>query len=125
MKRGAFIIGLVMMLTGIYFFWMYLDILWNGDFIDSLVLWIVSLVIGTILISLGPGVMVWAYASSYEASYKQIAKLTEWQFVQIPVKCSECGNDLSIRTLEWIGDDEARCPFCSKDIEIRTSRSFA
>jgi hypothetical protein len=69
-------------------------------------------------------VMVWAYASSYERSYKQIANLTEWQFVQIPMQCPECGNELSVRSLEWIGDDEARCPFCSKDLEIRTSRSF-
>ena len=124
MKRGAFIAGLAMLLVGIYSFYIYFRILWVGDFIENLTLWIITLVAGTMLISFGPGVMIWAYASSLESSYRQIAKQREWQVVQIPLQCSDCENEISIRSLEWIGDEEARCPYCSKDLEIRTSRSY-
>ncbi|TFG31073.1 hypothetical protein EU528_07130 [Candidatus Thorarchaeota archaeon] len=97
----------------------------SGDFVEQLYLWIVTLVIAILLISFGPGVMAWAYASSFQASYRQIAKQKQWQVIQIPLECSECGNEITLRSLEWIGDDEARCPFCSKDLEIRSSRSYA
>ena len=124
-RRIPFIIGIIMIIAGIFFFWWYFQILWYGDFIENLWLWIISLIIGTLLISLGPGVIAWSYASSYRSSYKTIAKQKEWQVIQVPMKCPECQKEISIRSLEWIGDDEARCPFCSNDLEIRSSRSFS
>ena len=54
----------------------------------------------------------------------KITKQKQWQVIQLPLKCSECQNEISVRSLEWIGDDEARCPFCSNDLEIRTSRTY-
>ncbi|TFG98811.1 hypothetical protein E4H12_04910 [Candidatus Thorarchaeota archaeon] len=124
MRKVPFIIGVLMILLGVYAFWYYFQILIYGDFIEQLYLWIASLVVALLLISFGPGVIVWAYATSYQTSYKQIAKQKEWQVLQIPLKCSECQNEISVRSLEWIGDDEARCPFCSKDLEIKSSRSY-
>ncbi|TFH08078.1 MAG: hypothetical protein E4H14_07170 [Candidatus Thorarchaeota archaeon] len=124
MRKVPFIIGVLMILVGIYSFWWYFQILMSDEFIEQLYLWIAALVIAILLISCGPGLMAWAYVSSYQSSYKRIAKQKEWQIIQIPLKCAECGNDISFRSLEWIGDDEARCPFCSKDLEIRSSRSY-
>jgi hypothetical protein len=124
MRKVPFIIGLIMILVGIYSFWLYFDILWNGSLIDDLAMWITTLVIAILFVSFGPGVIAYAYASSYQSSYKTIAKQKQWQVIQIPLKCPECQNEISIRSMEWIGDDEARCPFCSKDLEIRTSRSY-
>jgi len=125
MRRVPFIIGIIMIVVGIFFFWWYIQILWYGDFLENLWLWILSLVVGILLISFGPGVMVWAYASSLQSSYRTIAKQKEWQVIQIPLRCSECQREISIRSLEWIGEDEARCPYCSNDLEIRSTRSFS
>ncbi|MGY5881137.1 MAG: hypothetical protein RTV31_12855 [Candidatus Thorarchaeota archaeon] len=124
MRKVPFIIGIIMIAVGVYAFWLYFDILWHGDFLENLGLWIVTLVTAILLISFGPGLMAYAYASSYQSSYKTIAKQKQWQVIQIPLKCPECQNEISIRSMEWIGDDEARCPFCSKDLEIRTSRGY-
>lgn len=112
------------MLAGVYSFWWYFQLMMSGEFIEHLYLWIAALVIALLLISFGPGVMTWAYATSYQASYRQIAKQKQWQVIQIPLECSECGNAISVRSLEWIGDEEARCPFCSKDLEIRSNKSY-
>jgi len=124
MRRIPFIIGIAMIVIGVFFFWQYFQILWFGDFLENLWLWIISLVVGILFISLGPGVIAWAYASSLQSSYRTIAKQKEWQIIQIPMKCSECQGEISIRSLEWIGDDEARCPYCSNNLDIRSSRSF-
>ena len=125
MRKVPFIIGIIMIAMGVYAFWLYFDILLNGDFLENLSLWIVTLVAAILLISFGPGLMTYAYASSYQSSYKTITKQRQWQVIQIPLKCPECQNEISIQSLEWISDDEARCPFCSNDLEIRTSRSYA
>jgi len=124
MKRLPFTIGIIMTLVGVYFFWLYFQILIFGDFISNLYLWILSLIVGILLISFGPGVMTWSYATSVQTSFKQIAKQKQWQVIQIPLVCPECGKEISIRSLEWIGDEEARCPFCSKDLDIQSSRSY-
>ena len=124
MRKVPFVIGVLMILMGIYSFWWYFQILMSGEFIEQLYLWIAALVVAILLISFGPAVMAWSFVSSSQSSLKQIAKQQHWQVIQIPLECSECGNAISFRSLEWIGDDEARCPFCSKDLEIRSSRSF-
>ncbi|MFW9844528.1 MAG: hypothetical protein ACFFEV_08125 [Candidatus Thorarchaeota archaeon] len=124
MRKVPFIIGIIMISVGIYAFWLYFDILWNGDFLENLGLWIVTLVTAILLISFGPGLMAYSYASSYQSSIKTIANQKQWQVIQIPLVCPECQNEISFRSLEWIGDDEVRCPFCAKDLEIRTSRSY-
>lgn len=125
MRKVPFIIGVLMIVLGIYSFWWYFQILTSGEFIEQLYTWIATLVIAILLISFGPAVIAWACINSYQSSYKQISDQKQWQVIQIPVECSECGNAISFRSLEWIGDDEARCPFCSKDIEVKSSRSFA
>lgn len=124
MRRVPLAIGIIMLVIGLYFFWLYFQILWFGDFISNLSLWILSLVVGILLISLGPGVIAWSYATSIQTSFKQIAKQSQWQIIQIPLVCPDCGKEISVRSLEWIGDEEARCPFCSKDLDIRSSRSY-
>ena len=123
-RRVPFLLGVIMIIIGLYSFWWYFELLIFGDIIEQLSLWIAALVIAVLLTSFGPGVMVWAYGTSYQSSLKRIAKQNQWQVIQIPLECSECGNAISFRTLEWIGDEEVRCPFCSKDLEIRTSRSY-
>jgi DNA-directed RNA polymerase subunit RPC12/RpoP len=124
MKQGPFAFGIIMILAGVYSFWMYFQILWNGSFMEDIALWIITLVTAIMLISFGPGVIAWSFVTSSESAYRQIAKQKQLQVIQIPLQCSECQNEISIRSLEWIEDDEVRCPFCSKDLEIRTSRSY-
>jgi len=125
MKKVPFAIGVLMMVVGGFLFWYWWDqLMWGDAWMDNLFWWITSLTLGILLISFGPGVIAYAYATSYQSSIKTIAKQKQWQVVQIPVKCSDCQNEISVRSLEWIGDDEARCPYCSKDLEIRTSRSY-
>ena len=123
-RRVPFLLGIIMIVIGVYSFWWYFELLMYGDIIGQFYLWIAALVIAILLTSFGPGIIIWAYATSYQSSYKQIAKQKQWQVIQIPLECSECGNAISFRSLEWVGDDEVRCPFCSKDLEIRTSRSY-
>ena len=124
MKRGAFILGVAMLVIGGYSFWWSMQSLFNMSFMDDWISWIFSLVVGTIFVSLGPGVMVWAYASSYQASYRQNAKQKQWQLIQLPLNCSECSKDISIQSLEWIGDQEARCPYCSNVLEVRINSGY-
>lgn len=125
MRKVPFVIGIIMIILGGYsFWWWWMELMYSDTWIDNLFWWITALTGGILLISFGPGLIAYAYTSSYQSSYKRIAKQKEWQVVQIPLKCPECQNEISIRSLEWIGDDEARCPFCSKDLEIRTSRSY-
>jgi cytochrome c-type biogenesis protein CcmH/NrfF len=124
MRRFPAVIGILMIFAGVYSFLVYFDILWNGNFMNDFALWIVALVAAILLISIGPGVIAYAYASSYQSSFKTIAKQKQWQIIQMPVKCSECQNQISFRSLEWISDDEVRCPFCSNELEIRTSSTY-
>ena len=124
MRKIPFVIGVIMMIVGGWMFVYWMDqLMWGDAWMDDLGLWITSLTVGILLVSFGPGVIAYAYATSYQSSYKTIAKQKQWQVIQLPLKCSECQNEISIRSLEWIGEDEARCPFCSKDLEIRTSRT--
>jgi hypothetical protein len=125
MRKVPFAIGIIMMIAGVFlFWWWWQDLMFDDAWLDNLGWWIASLTGGILLISFGPGVIAYAYATSDQSTYKRIAKQKQWQVVQIPLKCPECQNEISIRSMEWIGDDEARCPFCSKDLEIRTSRSY-
>jgi DNA-directed RNA polymerase subunit RPC12/RpoP len=125
MRKVPFVIGILMMLLGGYLCWWWWDaLMWGDAWIDNLFWWITALTGGVLLISFGPGVIAFAYVTTPESSYKRIAKQREWQVIQVPLRCTECQNEISIRSLEWIGDDDVRCPFCSKDLEIRTSRSY-
>lgn len=125
MRKIPFAIGIIMILAGIYSFWWWWDALMFGDaWLDNLFSWTIALMVGILLISFGPGVIAYAYATSYKSSIKTIAKQKQWQVIQVPLKCPECQNEISIRSLEWIGDEEVRCPFCSKDLEIRISRRY-
>lgn len=117
MKKGEFTIGVAMMVIGIYSFWLMVKM----DFRNNWLLWISALTIGMIFVSIGLSVMVAAYSSSNKRSFKRITKKKQWQVIQLPLECSECGNAISIRSLEWIGEEEVRCPFCSKNLEIRRS----
>ena len=125
MRKVPVAIGVVMMVVGGWMFWYWMTQLMWGDFwLENLAWWITSLTVGILLLSFGPGAIAYGYATSYKSSYKTIAKQKQWQVIQLPLKCSECQNEISVRSLEWIGDDEARCPFCSNDLEIRTSRTY-
>ncbi len=121
MKRGAFIVGLAMLVTGGYLLWWSFQLLFTTTFFDYGILGMLALYSGIILPVVSLGVMLWAYISPNQALYRQIAKQKQWQVIQVPLKCAECGNAISIRSLEWIGEEEVRCPFCSKDLEIRRS----
>ncbi len=113
--------GVGMLITGVFFFWWSMQSLNNNTFLEDTLLWMLALTAGMTLVCIGPSVMLREYASSYQAPYKQIAKQKQWQVIQVPLKCAECGNAISIRSLEWIGEEEVRYPFCSKDLEIKRS----
>ncbi|MCK4567824.1 MAG: hypothetical protein KAU48_11010 [Candidatus Thorarchaeota archaeon] len=117
MKKGEFTVGVAMLVIGIYSLWL----MFTMDFRNNLLLWISAIAIGMIFVSIGPTVMVVAYSSSDKRSFKRITKKKQWQVIQLPLECSECGNTISIRSLEWTSEEEVRCPFCSKDLDIRIS----
>jgi len=121
MSRNQFIKGVGMIVLGVYLLWWYVQSLSNGAFIDDWLFWMCVLIVGSILFSFGPCEIVLAYTSSHQVSNRQIVKQKQWQVTQLPLECSECGKEISIRSVEWIGEDEARCPFCSKNLEIRMS----
>ena len=79
--------------------------------------WTIYLVLGIVLVSVGPGVIVWALVSRYRTAYGQ----TQWQVIRLPLVCPECSHTIEVHGLEWIGPDEARCPFCSYELDVRKS----
>ena len=118
MVKASYIFGLGMLLVGGYLFLQSMVIIMTGDILDSWVTWTVYLTFGIILISIGPGVIVWTYTKSYQETYNRLANQTQWQTIQIPKTCSSCGNEIEVHSLEWIGPDEARCPYCSNELEV-------
>ena len=121
MKRGALALGLVMLLIGCYFFIVSMIMIMTDSIIDNWMTWTLYLTIGILLISFGPGVMVWAYTQSHLASFQETHQ-NSWMIIQIPQRCPRCENELEAYNLEWIGPSEARCPYCSNEIEVRISK---
>ena len=81
------------------------------------IMWTIYLTIGIILISLGPGIIAWAFVDKHQTTYG----LGQWQVIQLPRTCPECKHALEIHSLEWTGPEEARCPFCTSQLQIRKS----
>ena len=121
MGKRSYIIGILMLLVGGYLFLQSMAIIMTGSILDSWMTWTLYLTFGIILVSFGPGVIVWSYTKNYQAAYRSLANQTQWQMVQLPKTCTSCGNEIEIHSLEWIGPNEARCPFCSNEIEVITS----
>ncbi|TFG31954.1 hypothetical protein EU527_11235 [Candidatus Thorarchaeota archaeon] len=122
MNRGILIIGLIMLFIGSYMFLNSLLTITTGHIFDNWMTWTLYLSIGIILVSIAPGVLVWSYTKDIEKSHKKLLNQPSWQMIQIPLLCSSCHNEITIHSLEWIGPDEARCPFCSNEINVMTSR---
>jgi len=118
MVKASYVFGLGMLLVGGYLFLQSMVIIMTGDILDSWVTWTVYLTLGIILISIGPGVIVWTYTKNYQETYNRLTNQTQWQMIQIPKTCSSCGNEVEVHSLEWIGPDEARCPYCSNELEV-------
>ena len=110
-----------MTIIGGYLWWWSIQITYVDDF-DDVLLFMVALMVGSAFLTYGLGVIGWDIITSALGFKEQIAKQKEWQVTQLPLECSECGKEISIRSVEWIGEDEARCPFCSKELEFRISR---
>jgi DNA-directed RNA polymerase subunit RPC12/RpoP len=121
MTRTSYVVGLGMLLIGGYMFLESMVMVFTGSMLDSWMVWTIYLTLGIILVSIGPGVIVWAYTKQYQESYALLTNQTRWQSIQIPMTCSSCGNEIAIHSLEWIGPNEARCPYCSNEIEVRHS----
>ena len=117
MRRGVFVLGLVMTLVGGYLFTMSMIMIINFTLDFDWTVWTIYLSLGIVLVSIGPGVLVWAFVSRYQSTYRQI----QWQVIRLPLECPECLHNVEIHSLEWIGPNEVRCPFCSFELEVRTS----
>jgi DNA-directed RNA polymerase subunit RPC12/RpoP len=116
MKKWTLASGVAMTLVGGYLFTMSMIMINDITIEFDWTAWTIYLTLGAILVSVGPGVIVWAFVSRYRSMYNQ----TQWQMVLLPVECPECGHSIEIHSLEWIGPNEARCPFCSHEIDVRT-----
>jgi hypothetical protein len=114
MRRGPFILGLGMLLIGGYIFILSMVMIADLSFMLDWATWTVYLIVGVVLFSVGPGIMAWAFVGRRQTAYEK----TQWQIVRVPQNCPECGNTIEIHSLEWVGTDEARCPFCSHSLEI-------
>lgn len=116
-KRRVLVIGIGMLVVGGYMFIQSMFMITNMSTGFDWATWTIYLTAGIILFSVGPGVMAWAFTSEYPTVYGK----SNWQIIRMPQNCPECKNLIEIRSLEWIGPDEARCPFCSSQIEITRS----
>ncbi len=121
MAEVRYILGFGMILLGAYLFLQSMVIIMTGDILGSWTSWVFYLTFGIILISFGPGVIVWSYTKNYQDTYNRLTNQTLWQVIQIPKTCPSCENQIEMHTLEWIGPNEVRCPFCSNELEIKTS----
>ncbi|RDE13195.1 MAG: hypothetical protein C4K48_08965 [Candidatus Thorarchaeota archaeon] len=110
-------VGIVMLAIGGYSFTMSMLMITNMTLPFDWIIWAVFLAIGIILVSLGPSIIAWSFVSKHQAANE----LAQWQVVQLPRICPECNHSLEIHSLEWIGPEEARCPFCSSQVQIRKS----
>ncbi len=117
MRKGALVAGLGMTLVGGYLFTMSMIMIINFTLDFDWTVWTIYLTLGIVLVSIGPGVIIWGIVSRYRTMYQQ----TQWQVIRIPVECPECHHSIEIHSLEWIGSGEARCPFCSSELDVRKS----
>ncbi|MBN2229188.1 MAG: hypothetical protein JW779_06300 [Candidatus Thorarchaeota archaeon] len=115
MKRTALLAGIVLMLVGCYYFAVSMIMITSYTFDFDWTIWTLYLTIGIVLISVGPGIIAYAFAGNYSSRYEQV----KWQMIQLPISCPECDHPIEIHSLEWIGPEEARCPFCSNQIDVR------
>ncbi|TFG33320.1 hypothetical protein EU527_08455 [Candidatus Thorarchaeota archaeon] len=122
MKKNIILLSIIMLLIGGYMFLDSMLMISTGFILENWMVWTLYLTIGIILISFAPGLIVWGYSKDYQDSYSRLINQTTWQVIQIPSVCSFCQHEIAIHSLEWIGPDEARCPFCSNEIEVRTSQ---
>jgi hypothetical protein len=116
-RKGTLAFGLGMTIVGGYLFAISMIMINDISFDFDWTEWTLYLTFGIILVSLGPGVIAWAFASSLRTAHGQ----TQWQTIHLPKECPECKHTLEVHSIEWIGPDEARCPFCSQELEIRKS----
>jgi len=117
MKKSTLALGLAMTIVGGYLFTMSMIMITNMTFDFDWTAWTVYLALGIILVSVGPGVIAWAAVSGYQTVDGQ----TQWQIIRLPLECPECHHSIEIHSLEWIGPGEARCPFCSSELEVKIS----
>jgi hypothetical protein len=116
-RKGFLSLGLGITLVGGYLFTMSMIMITDIAFDFDWTTWTVYLVLGCVLVSIGPGVIAWAFVSRVQTGYGQ----SHWQMIRLPIECPECNHTIEIHSLEWIGPNEARCPFCSHEIDVRTS----
>ena len=117
MRRGLLVFGLGATLVGAYLFIVSMIMITGYAFDFDWMTWTIYLTLGSVLVSLGPGIIVWAFVSGYSSAYGQ----TKWQTIRLPLECPECKHTIEVHSLEWIGPNEARCPFCSQELDIRRS----
>ncbi|TFF92482.1 hypothetical protein EU546_07495 [Candidatus Thorarchaeota archaeon] len=80
-------------------------------------IWTLLLTFGIIGVSIGPGVLIYVYAKSVQAKYA--VTYESQQTLSLPQYCPKCNNEVRVNQLEWIGEEEARCPYCSSEIPVR------
>ena len=118
MNQGRVVAGLVVTLIGVLAFWASMQMLFTDILSMDWALWTILLVIGSVGIGVGPVVAIVAYVKS--TVEKQTWAQTEPQQVySLPRRCKECGSEIGLHHLEWIGPDEARCPYCSAAVPVR------
>ncbi|MFW9959577.1 MAG: hypothetical protein ACFFDV_01075 [Candidatus Thorarchaeota archaeon] len=117
MRKSALVGGLGMTLVGGYLFTMSMIMIINFTLDFDWTIWTIYLTLGIVLVSVGPGFLVWAFVRDYQKEYQQM----QWQVIRLPTECPECHHSIEIHSLEWIGPNEARCPFCSNELDIRKS----
>lgn len=118
MKRNALFMGIIFFLVGGYLFAYSMIMIISGALFEDWGLWTIYLTLGIIFLSIGPGIIVWGFTKDYQESQSRLTNHPAWQTIRIPSACVECGNEVAVHSLEWIGPDEARCPFCSNRIEV-------
>jgi DNA-directed RNA polymerase subunit RPC12/RpoP len=87
-------------------------------------LWAIMLTLGMIGISVGPTVLILSWAQSINRNRLLAQGIEEQQTYTLPLRCPECSSELGLHHLEWIGPEEARCPYCSSSIPVRRSTSY-
>ena len=117
MKQGRVLAGLVVTVLGVLAFWASMQMLFTDILNMDWALWTALLVIGSVGIGVGPVVAIVAYVQSRVGQQSYLRSQPQ-QVYSLPLRCSECGNEVRLHHLEWIGPEEARCPYCSAVIPV-------
>jgi DNA-directed RNA polymerase subunit RPC12/RpoP len=120
-NRAAVLVGLLITVLGAWSFWTSMEMLITDILTMDWTLWTALLTLGILGVSIGPTVVILSWIYSVKQARLLAQGMEEQQTYTLPLRCPECKSEIDLHHLEWIGPEEARCPYCSSPIPVRKS----